>query len=369
MKTTASRLLAPIALFEWGAILTYFYCSHRLAGFLHPNFRPPVLVTGCLLLFAAACLLFSEGEPEAHDCAGENCDHSHAKLTVGGLLSFVVLLLPVLLAAKISPDSYGAVLVQNRGAAESLDGVPGALARVQRPLSSDKTDMPSEPGPPDAKELTFNIPKGFVPPNAPEFSASKNIPEEEYPSNTKLTEILRGGEMFFPKDAHEPPRWVPHKNAPIKALNERSKADSPFGSLKDVLEMADSPLHESGVAALKTAEDSRCLAVEVVDLLVAAQNRTLMKEMDGKRVALTGQVLQSEAGNFRLLRLLILCCAADAQPLAVRVETNEKTKPDQMVWVKVVGTAHFTKKGKGSVPVITAEQITAIPQPEEPYLY
>ena len=369
MKTTASRLLAPIALFEWGAVLTYFYCSHRLTGFLHPSFRPPVLVTGILLIIAAACLLFSEDEQEAHHCDGENCDHSHAKLTIGSLLGFVVLLLPVLLTAKISPDSYGAVLVQNRGAAESLDGVPGALARVQRPLPSEGTDMPSEPGPPDAKDLAVNIPKGFVPPNAPEFSASKNVSEEEYPSNTKLTEILRGGEMFFPKDAHEPPRWIPHKNAPIKALNERSKEDSPFGSLKDVLEMADSSLREGGVVALKTAEDSRCLAVEVVDLLVAAQNGALMKELDGKRVALTGQVLQAEAGNFRLLRLLILCCAADAQPLAVRVETNEKTKPDQMAWVKVVGTAHFAKKGKGSVPVITAGKITAIPQPQEPYLY
>ena len=371
MKTTVARLLAPLALFEWGAILTYFYFSHRLAGFLHPSFRPPVLVTGVLLIFAAACLLFFEDEHEEHHCDGDSCDHSHAKLTVGGLLSFLVLLLPVLLAAEISPDSYGAVLVQNRGAAESLEGVPGALARAQRPSSPTYagTDMPSESGSPDTKGLIVDIPKGFVPPNAPEFSSSKDIPELEYPANEKLASILRGDEWVFPADPRKPPRRIVHKNAQMKALNERPQSDSPFGSFNDVLKMADSPLHEDGVAALKTGEDSRCLAVEVVDLLVAAQNPKLMKELDGKRVELTGQVLGSEAGNFRLLRLLVLCCAADAQPLAVRVETHEKTKPSQMTWVKVVGKASFAKKGKGSIPVITAEKITVIPQPDEPYLY
>ena len=288
------------------------------------------------------------------------------------MLGFLVLLLPVLLAAKISPDSYGAVLVQNRGAAESLEGVPGALARAQRPLSSPAyagDDMPTQSGSPDDKSLTVNIPKGWVPPNAPEFSASKNVPDEEYPSNEKLASILRDDELIFPADPKEPPRRVVHKNAPMKALNERSKPDSPFGSIDDVLKMADSSLREGGTATLKTGEDQRCLSIEVVDLLVAAQNPVLMKELNGKRIELTGQVLGTEAGNFRLLRLLILCCAADAQPLAVRIETHEKTKPVQMTWVKVVGRASFAKNGKGSIPVVTAEKITVIPQPEEPYLY
>ena len=374
MKQRVATLLAPFALFEWGAILTYFYFSHRLAGFLHPSFRPPVLVTGFLLMGAAVCVLFSKEEPEAQSCDCENCDHSHAKLTLGGLMGFLVLLLPVLLAAKLSPDSYGEVLVQNRGAAESLESVPGALARAQRawPRSSPVyagDDLPTQSGAPDDKGLTVDIPKGWGPPNAPEFSTSKNVPDEEYPSNEKLASLLRGDELIFPADPKEPPRRIVHKNAPLKALNEQSKPDSPFGSIDDVLKMADSPLHEGGAENLKTAEDQRCLAIEVVDLLVAAQNPALMKELNGKRVELTGQVLGTEAGNFRLLRLLILCCAADAQPLAVRIETHENTKPVQMTWVKVVGKASFAKNGKGSIPVVSAEKITVIPQPDEPYLY
>ena len=55
MKTFA-RILAPLTLLEWGGILTYFYFSGRIAAFLHPMFRPLVLVTGILLLITALCV-------------------------------------------------------------------------------------------------------------------------------------------------------------------------------------------------------------------------------------------------------------------------------------------------------------------------
>ena len=67
MKTFA-RILAPLTLLEWGGILTYFYFSGRIAAFLHPMFRPLVLVTGILLLITAACVaIFHEDE----------CSHEH----------------------------------------------------------------------------------------------------------------------------------------------------------------------------------------------------------------------------------------------------------------------------------------------------
>jgi len=357
MKQRLATFLAPFALFEWGAILMYFYFSHRLVGFLHPSFRPPVLITGFLLMVAAACIAFSKEDQEAHHCDGESCDHSHAKLTIGGLLGFLVLLLPILLAARISPDSYGAVLVQNRGAAESLESVPAALSRARRSLPSPgdtAADLPSNPGPPDGKDLAVDIPKGFVPPNAPEFSPSKNVPDSEYPSNEELATMLRGGKSG---------------KVPMTALNERSKTETPFGSIRDVLEQADSPLHEGGSTALKTSDNGAFLAVEVVDLLIAAQNPSLLKQLNGKRIELTGQVLSAEGGNFRLLRLLVLCCAADAQPLAVKVETHGQAKPPQMAWVKVAGKVTFAKKGNTMIPVIAAEKITAIPEPDEPFLF
>ncbi len=40
MKRLAARFLAPLTLFEWGSIFTYFSLSHRLVAFLSPGFRP-----------------------------------------------------------------------------------------------------------------------------------------------------------------------------------------------------------------------------------------------------------------------------------------------------------------------------------------
>lgn len=112
----AARFLAPLALAEWGAILIYFYASNRLASYLHPLFRPLVLVTGILLFITAGTLFL--GFDETADCDDEGCTMRHGK--TGGFLSFVVLGLPIALAAKISPDGFGAQFVQARGIRQTL---------------------------------------------------------------------------------------------------------------------------------------------------------------------------------------------------------------------------------------------------------
>ena len=363
MTQRIARFLGPFALFEWGAVLTYFYFSHRLSGFLHPSFRPPVLVTGVLLMLAAGSLLFSEDDGELRSCDGESCDHSHRRLTLGGWLGFLVLLLPILIAVKVSPDTYGTVAIQNRGVAESLESIPGARTRAGRRMPSPiyaGADTPLERGSANGRNMAVDIPKGWVPPNAPEFSPSTNVPDTEYPSNEEMAALLRENA------GHS---GAPSPKKPLRALNERSDTASPFGSFDELLRAADSPLHQGGAGALKQAGDGERLSVEVVDLLIAAQKPALVKALNGKRIELTGQVLGSDGGNFRLMRLLVLCCAADAQPLAVQVKTHQGPKPTPMSWVKVTGKVIFTKKGKAIVPVIAAESIAPVSQPDEPFLF
>lgn len=367
MNSSASRLLAPFALFEWGAILMYFFFSRRLASFLHPSFRPMVFGTGLLLMITAACILFS-GENAPHDCDSEGCERSHAKLTPAGILAFLVLLIPVALAAEVSPDGYGSALIASRGVADSLAGVPAAMARKLRlTLPPVAAGVVVSSGPASERDAqTVDLPKGWVPPNAPEFSDSKNIPEDEYPSNDALARKLRAPSNLNMVQAQKAPGAA---RGPMKALNERPGADTPLGGLKDVLGMADSALRSGGAAVLKNGEDGRAIALEVVDLLVAARDPALIQEITGKRVELIGQILPAEAHNFRLLRLLILCCAADAQPLAVRVETATGTKLPLMAWAKVCGKISFIKKAGGTIPVVKAESVTPIEKPDEPYLY
>ncbi len=345
MTVRIAKYFAPLILFEWGAVLGYFYLSHRLNGLLHPAFRLPVLVTGILLIIAGACVLFSR---ECR-CAGEACrDRPGDRTAAESWRSFLVLLLPILLASRISPDIYGAVSVNNRGVADSLDRVPGALTRAtpQEPPA----DLPTQAGPPDSGSLTADLPKGWVPPNAPQYGYSKDIPDAEYPSNQRLMELLR----------NDGP-----KKAPLRALNERRDTTTPFGSLKEILEMAAS---DSSLANAKEP-GKRAVPVDVIELLSAAQNPELQQKLAGREIDVTGQVLDSTGGNFRVMRLLILCCAADAQPLAVQVRAHGLRKPPQMTWVKITGHVAFTPKDKGTIPVIDAREIAVVTQPEEPFLY
>jgi len=114
------RWLASFTLLEWGALLVYFYWSDRLAAYLHPNFRLLVMVTGILLLASAASVLcFGETCSQPHGDS-EGCATRHQRMALGGLLPFMVLALPIALAAKISPDSFGPGFVQNRGVRQTI---------------------------------------------------------------------------------------------------------------------------------------------------------------------------------------------------------------------------------------------------------
>ena len=64
------------------------------------------------------------------------------------------------------------------------------------------------------------------------------------------------------------------------------------------------------------------------------------------------------------LRFVMVCCAADVQPLAVTVE-YPKSAPDfeSMSWVKVVGKVRFQPLGKELAPALEASKVTPIPNP------
>ena len=248
----AARLLAPVTLFEWGAILTYFYGSNRIAAYLHPSFRPLVLVTGILLLVSAACVLVGGGTScEDAGC----CDPSQTRPSPRGPLAFAVLLLPIAFAAKLTPDSYSAAFLQNRGVSQSLAGPPTASK-----------------------------------PKAPEAEAPGRV------------------------------RDLPR-------------------------------------------------AVSILDLMLAAQDDWAQKDFDGKLVSLTGRFYPQDIHCFGLVSILITCCAADAQTVAVRINMDNPPKWGELAWVKVVGRVSFQKSEDQNVPVIAAEKVTEIPSPEEQYIY
>jgi uncharacterized membrane protein YcgQ (UPF0703/DUF1980 family) len=76
----------------------------------------------------------------------------------------------------------------------------------------------------------------------------------------------------------------------------------------------------------------------------------------------------------------MVCCAADAMPVAVKIET--KLPPIEirdLQWLKVTGRVHFQSRAKGDSdgidygsypePVIVADSIKKTEAPREKYLY
>jgi uncharacterized repeat protein (TIGR03943 family) len=127
MTNALNRWLPSLTLAAWSAILLYFHLSGRLSAFLHPSFRPGVLIAGIfLLIFALGSA--RGGAPECGDDCG--CGHSVTRFTFGKVLAFLVLLLPLFLAFANSRDSFGISAIQNRGVAMSASEMPGRPAAL-----------------------------------------------------------------------------------------------------------------------------------------------------------------------------------------------------------------------------------------------
>jgi uncharacterized repeat protein (TIGR03943 family) len=124
---------------------------------------------------------------------------------------------------------------------------------------------------------------------------------------------------------------------------------------------------------LKKNADGYIMA-EAVDLLYAAGEPTMREDFENKQVEVNGQFLPALTGNpngdrFNLTRLFVMCCAADARPVAISVQSNLATDLPKMTWVKVRGKATFPVEGGRHMPVVVADSVTEIDAPEESFLY
>ncbi|SDT96622.1 TIGR03943 family protein [Verrucomicrobium sp. GAS474] len=153
------------------------------------------------------------------------------------------------------------------------------------------------------------------------------------------------------------------------ALANRASAD-PGAVLRGKAEADDEPF------AWKP-DSTGAIPLEVTDLFMAVGLPKSVAALEGKKVRLIGQATpgagsgQSD-GSFRLVRFLMFCCAADAQPLAMSVRGAEPEGLANMGWAEAVGTVHYEDSkvtpGKQE-PVLLLETAKAIPEPKERFLY
>jgi len=113
---------------------------------------------------------------------------------------------------------------------------------------------------------------------------------------------------------------------------------------------------------------------QIVDFLYAAQLPEVRVQLENKPVEVIGQLMPAKTNNpkgnrFVVIRMMMTCCAADAQPIALPVEPQKKPDLPDMTWVKVTGQAAFPVEGGQRKPLIQDAAIEKIDAPEDPYLY
>ncbi|MFF3714237.1 TIGR03943 family putative permease subunit [Streptomyces phaeochromogenes] len=128
---------------------------------------------------------------------------------------------------------------------------------------------------------------------------------------------------------------------------------------------------EARVAAQGTGTFPELPAGDPVDLTLGAfasrAEWDTGASMKNRTVRLTGFVTRDDDGTWYIARLLVTCCAADAQ--ALKVEIRAADAPAADAWVTVTGTWHPTGKpgSDAARPVLDAASVKRVPAPSDPY--
>lgn len=128
---------------------------------------------------------------------------------------------------------------------------------------------------------------------------------------------------------------------------------------------------EEGVEYFTRRPDG-AIELQTLDLLFAAEEPALRDQFENQRVALVGQYVPpqgGEGGGFDLVRMFVICCAADARPLGINVVAPQIVEVPRMGWVRITGVARFVEKDGRLEPKLEAEQIEQVEAPQETFLY
>lgn len=146
------------------------------------------------------------------------------------------------------------------------------------------------------------------------------------------------------------------------------------------------PLDSSAVSAkglttssalISTDSSSRLLETEseqrnILDWVKLFYFEADLNPFIGQQASVVGFVYHSEdlpQGQFLVSRFILSCCAADGYAVGMIVESSEAESFEQDTWVKVTGPVDVVSFNERSSPLIRAETIEVVPQPEQPYLY
>lgn len=310
MRAKLCSLLNGVTLIGLGVVLLDFYLTGRLNQYLHPQFRPWTLVGG--IIFCLTGIIYAGAKATTECCVEGECVHRNSNSLLRSALAFFVLFVPMAAGVALSKDSYDQHAVLNRGFVEDMSTLPGHSGVPMQKPSSDPVIPPQALGADNDESASEPLPQDT--PNAQSDPNSVAAADQANPNVPSPSE--QGGEQYLPK-----------------------------------------------------AADGN-VALEVTDLLYGESEESLRKMFTGKTVEVIGQYLPgSDANQFKLVRMFIVCCAADARPIAVPVQISGPTSATEMGWVKVIGKATYTKNGDRVHVILKADEVEPTDPPAEAMLY
>lgn len=118
-------------------------------------------------------------------------------------------------------------------------------------------------------------------------------------------------------------------------------------------------------AALPPLSDAVPVPIRVSDLVVRSywdNGRSLR----GHVLQIVGFVRGTTERGFVLTRLVITCCAADAEPNDVEIRSDERAPPRD-AWVAVTGRFGGMSTANAFTPLLIATSVRAVDAPDDPY--
>jgi len=92
----------------------------------------------------------------------------------------------------------------------------------------------------------------------------------------------------------------------------------------------------------------------------------------GRRVVTQGMYMSETPGlpedSYVIFRFLVVCCAADAQPLAVMIRGLRPAGVADEKWLQVEGVLKSTEVDGNAAVVIEAEKVAPVSPPKNPYM-
>ncbi len=122
------------------------------------------------------------------------------------------------------------------------------------------------------------------------------------------------------------------------------------------------------VQSALAADPNQPVPMEVTDLITVGRSPEQIKAFAGRQVRTVGFFVGQPGQPQKLVRWMMWCCAADAQPVSVDLGGNTAGTWKDTQWLEIVGTAQFPSTLGHVTPQIDVTSIKPTQEPDEPYL-